>query len=585
MYTESSCNNAVKTPPKNMHALVEKLKSEGEDFEFYPTTDEIIHVINSDIKNLDSIGGRYRAFYFNSFLDIGAGIGKVIAAVNKVHNIKAYAIEKAETLKNLIDQSVYMIGTDFMEQSLLDKYIDITFCNPPYSEYQEWTTKIIRESASPFIYLVIPARWVDSSDINAALQHRKAKYEIIGEFSFLDSEDRKARAIVNLVRVQMSREKDDAFDRFFAEEFKELHDKFRGGDPDGEEEEEEEEETTFKDLVLGDNYVKSLVNMYNAEILKIKTNYDLVGKLDVKLLKEFEITPGRIVSMLKEKLKNLKNVYWHELIGRMSEITEKLISKKRDELLKTLNENGHVDFTESNVYAVVLWVLRNADNYIEEQLLEVYSEFMSNANCINYKSNEKVYSNDRWRYNDENPTHRFLDFRLVVQNWGGIKIDWYNNRASEDKLTDSACDHIRDLLTVANNLGFKCDTADHRLYNWGRDCVKWYPGKTKQFEFRSEKEVNGWGVLFDIKAHKNGNIHIRLNQKFALALNVEYGRLKGWVHSKEEAATELMNDDAVHYFKTNYTLLDCNPFLQLPDNTQIDFPPSKLQQSLFGGRE
>jgi len=41
----------------------------------------------------------------------------------------------------------------------------------------------------------------------------------IGEFSFEDAEDRKARATVNLIRIELSTETDDAFDRFFDEQF------------------------------------------------------------------------------------------------------------------------------------------------------------------------------------------------------------------------------------------------------------------------------------------------------------------------------------------------------------------------------
>lgn len=59
----------------------------------------------------------------------------------------------------------------------------------------------------------------------------------------------------------------------------------------------------------------------------------------------------------------------------------------------------------------------------------------------------------------------------------------------------------------------------------------------------------------EVKAHLNGNIHVRFNQKFALALNVEYGRLKGWIHSGKQAAEEMNDKGAAQYFKSNFTLL------------------------------
>jgi len=67
-----------------MNALISELKKENEDFEFYPTTDEIIFALIKNIKGLEySKKGYYsKRFDFNSFLDIGAGNGKVLKAIN-----------------------------------------------------------------------------------------------------------------------------------------------------------------------------------------------------------------------------------------------------------------------------------------------------------------------------------------------------------------------------------------------------------------------------------------------------------------------------------------------------------------------
>ena len=46
-------------------------------------------------------------------------------------------------------------------------------------------------------------------------------------------------------------------------------------------------------------------------------------------------------------------------------------------------------------------------------------------------------------------------------------------------------------------------------------------------------------TLFEAKAYKNGNVHIKFNQTFICRLNVEFGRLKGWIKSPKEAAQEL----------------------------------------------
>ena len=61
-------------------------------------------------------------------------------------------------------------------------------------------------------------------------------------------------------------------------------------------------------------------------------------------------------------------------------------------------------------------------------------------------------------------------------------------------------------------------------------------------------------LLFDARAFKNGNLHLRLHQHFILALNVEHGRLKGWLHDAQEAAAELGDIEAASFWNTHYRL-------------------------------
>lgn len=538
-----------------MIAIIEKLKEVGEDFEFYPTTDEIILRIARDIKNSDYDGYRYRRAAKTSILDIGAGNGKVLLKLSDLADLQElYAIEKAETLRAALDKKIGIVGTDFYEQTLIDKQIDITFCNPPYSHFVEWTAKILRESSSNTVYLVIPERWTESNDIKKAIEYRDAKVEILGNYTFENSEDRAARAKVQLLKISLAPEKEDAFNRLFNEEFKGLRDKFRD-EATGEETDtpkEKEDEHKFKTLVTGKNYVRSLVEMYNAELANIRKNYETIGTLDANLLREFGIYPAKVRECLKERIKGLKNLYWQELISRMNKITDRLTSKRRRELLEIAYKNASVDFTESNIYAVILWILKNASQNIDDQLVEMYEKAIEQANVKNYKSNQRVFSWDRWRYNENKPTHIYLEYRIVLERCGRIEKERYGNHY---RLSENACDMIGDMLTIAYNLGFICDTADARLYHYAREI--WAPGKVQEFYCTKEGKRE---LLLEVRAHLNGNIHVRMNQKFALALNVEFGRLKGWLNTGAEAAEELGDREAASFFKLN-TLL---PETQLP---------------------
>lgn len=527
-----------------MLSLVNDLKESAQDFEFYPTTQEIIDRMLADFESL-----RYSHSYgydrIDSVLDIGAGHGKVLRAFRDKANFSGlYTIEKSTILCDRLDNDVFIVGTDFHEQSLVAKQVGLTFCNPPYSEFEEWATKIIRESSSRLVYLVIPQRWEASLSIKNAVEFRAAKTKVIGSFDFLESEDRAARAKVHLIRVELHQEKDDAFDRFFKEQFADLIARFKA---DKTEAVEPGERTKVRRnpkmdaLVVGAAYPERLVELYNAELENIRKNYDAVKGLDVDLLKEFGVDPARILGCLKARLEGLRNTYWQELFSHMSSVTNRLTNKKRQAMLNTLNRSGAVDFTLSNIHAVILWALKNANAYINEQILETFDSMVTKANVRNYKSNQRVFVYDRWRYNAEEskPSHIALEYRIVVEHSGGMHRKW----GGDAELDENAAAFLGDLLTVAHCLGFNCKTGDLRLTYHGRS--SWAVGSREVFWFTSDGKEE---VLFDVRAWLNRNLHIRLNQRFALALNVEVGRLRGWVKSGAEAATELGDITAAQYF-------------------------------------
>jgi hypothetical protein len=570
-----------------MTQLIQQLKDEQQDFEFYPTTKEIIGSLINSLK-----GERFTSSD-ESILDIGAGNGKVLQAVRdaEIGMRDLYAIEKSELLRNRLDAEIMVIGTDFHEQSLLSKNSTVTFCNPPYTEFEAWAVKIIRQSGSRLVYLVIPQRWERSQPIADALKFRDAKHHVIGSFDFEDAEDRAARAKVHLIRIEFRRDKDDAFDRFFDEQFAPLIDNFN---PKAEEDSSKSKESKgkFGDLVVGPSYPEALVSLYNAEMAKIQKNYELVCQLDPDLLKEFDVTVEKVRKCLKERLVGMRNVYWNELFSRMSAITSRLTSKSRRALLGTLGKQNHIDFTVSNIHAVIVWVIKNANKYLDGQLCETYGKMIEMANVKLYKSNQKPFSFDRWRYSEENnSTHFMLEYRIVMHSCGGLKSGEY---AFEQGIEDSAAEFLEDMLTIANNLGFECNNDDNRLWHQSR---RQWTNVAQEFGYKAEMEigdkVKGFGaikdkvkldggawqyqigaewyhekclpgaVLFEARAFKNRNMHIRMNPKFAMALNVEYGRLMGWIHSGEEAAEEMQEPEVAKYFKANHQLLGNSPLLAL----------------------
>lgn len=553
--------------------LIETLKAAGEDHEFYPTTGEIIARLLRDLREYVPDGLNRWDWHPSSVLDIGAGNGKVLEALKnaRVPNSRRqddegtfsefYAIEKSPILCGQLPESVYVIGTAFEEQSLLSKAVDVIFSNPPYSCFCEWSEKIIRESAAPLVYLVIPERWEERESIKAALRFRGAKAKKLGEFDFLNSEDRQARAKVHLLRIAIPSKKNDAFEAFFDSEFAEMKARWdaRPLDEDGEPAERSRKEN-FASLVVGHNYPEAMVGLYQAEMGKLQRNYQAVASLDVELMREFAISPTSICDRLKKRLSDLRLAYWQELFSKLDTITNRLTNASRKSLLETLQKHVHVDFTVSNIQVVVVWAIRNANRFIDSQLLAVYENMVDSANVVCYKSNQRVFKKDGWRYLQERDgwTHYALDYRIVCQSVGGIcrsqySSSWHNN------LEERAFTFLQDLLTVANNLGFICETSPAPYLKGG--ACQWRSNEGVSFTYKDGKGREC--ELFQARAFQNQNLHLKLAKKFILALNVEHGRLRGWLRDAAEAVTELQDPTAGQFFACTQKLLPDAGFAKL----------------------
>lgn len=537
------------------NTLVKQLKKENQDFEFYPTTEAIAKAI---YKHLDN---------YSSILDIGAGNGnffRLIERIDKKHKAGSehhrcrlgdkYAIEKSKILIDNMDKDIALVGTDFYNQTLIDKEVSCIFCNPPYSACEEWATKIVRESNCRTAYIVMPVvKWEKSILIKSALKAREAISECIFEYNYRDSEFRKARTVVGVYKIDFCKKYErrphiDPFDLWFDEHFKINEIK----DPDNYSALNEEREKEFNKrmhLVKGRNLIERLEILYNEDLNTIQESYKAISKIPYELLKEINIDKDNVKSALKMKLSGTKNLYWEKLFKHLDVITSRLTYKSRNGIQEKLTSATKLDFSASNAYAVVCWVLKNANSYFDEQLVEVYKNLTRMENVKPYKSNYRFTNDDfRWcRRGNENVKKYKLDYRIILSGrercldsyFGdrGVNLDNYDNQHTYHSL--------RDLFTIANNLGFE-------LTYFPVD--NWQYGKERKLYTRNGE------ILAAIKIYKNGNFHFRLNVKFMKAFNIEAGRLLGWLKSPQHAADELeINaDECLKFFKSNLSLNNSN---------------------------
>lgn len=519
-----------------MKELIQQVKNSEFDYEFYPTTSEIIKIIDKDIKNHFSCSKI-------SIMDIGAGNGNFFKILESLHNEKSdlsftkYAIEKSPILIENMNPDIFIIGTEFHEQTLIDKKVDVIFCNPPYSEFESWTEKIVTEGNCKYIYMVIPERWKENKKIKERLKQRNIDYKIIGSSDFIDSEYRQARAKVDIIRFGHKVERvgkwdynceiedpfDTWFDNFFniKTETEEKHSSKYFKD------EQKKEEIKSK-LIKGQNLIERLEELYQKDFENLLNNYRKIEELDPEIFKELGINLKSLKEGLRIKIEGLKNLYWQELFDNMETITARLTKSSREKLLKKLTEHTSVDFTASNAYAIVLWAIKNANLYLNQQLLDVYLWMSHTDNVRDYKSNQRMV-NDRWRYNQfgrmpKECTHYILDYRLVFRCYNNFVIDSWSTYNYPKGLNSQTHDCLNDIITIGKNLGFD---VNENSFNF-----EWKSGKS--IDFTCQK-----GLFMNVRAYKNGNIHIKANQDFIKRLNIEAGRLNGWIKSPEEASTEM----------------------------------------------
>ena len=332
-----------------MKNLLDKLKENNQDFEFYPTNSRMIATI------CNYFG---RQLKDKTILDIGAGNGnfftKLDSEIKKVmniaiqngadkrdinFNIHKFAIEKSEILIEQMPNDITIIGADFQQQTLIDKDFDYIFCNPPYSEFREWMYKIINETNSNDVIMIVPSRWIKDDELLALIKKRQFKFEIIGNDDFLDGE-RRARAYVDIIHFSRLREKQiykdreyinqsfiDFFEDQFGESFKNEKEK---------ELKEKLEEARENELVAGNNTIETLCNLYDIEFKKLLNSYKAIAQLGEATLKDIGLDKKKILSSLHYKIANLKKEYWGFLINNTDKITSRLINSTRDKLIEKI---------------------------------------------------------------------------------------------------------------------------------------------------------------------------------------------------------------------------------------------------------
>jgi Domain of unknown function (DUF4942) len=525
-------------------ALVSALKEHSQDFEFYPTTDAMLNTVRQDIQAIlsDPFCDTYPIF---SALDVGAGDGR---ALMKLTEGDRYAIEKSQMLVERQDRSIVTVGTDLFAQVLLDLRCDVIFSNPPYSHFGAWSEKIIREANAKLVYLVVPVRWQNDKALQSAIESRQAETQVLAQFSF-DTPDaeRRARTTVDIVRIRLDKHcqgrgrnyrsnelRVDPFDLWFDRHFapQSTVSEHTNLDPKTTIDARARKRlNTGRELITSRGLVQALAEFYQQDLSDLLGDYERICSLDPMLLGELGVSTEALARGLKLKIEGLKHVYWRELFDSFRPVTSRLASKTRKNVIDKLQASMSIDFTPDNVHALCAWLIKNCNQYFDDQLIELVERMTKKANVINYKSNVKTFFEEGWRYGQKPEIDRYkLDHRIILECWKALDYGYFGDKPPT--LNSTVADLLNDFMTIANNLGFETRNeapAENRDWEAGRKVVFYF----------TDQATGQRTVAFEVKAFKKGTVHMKINQRLMCRLNVEFGRLKGWVRNAHEAAEEM----------------------------------------------
>ena len=530
----------------NINNLVRQIKQNNEDYEFYPTTQEIVNRLGAELKN----NRHCYAGGINSILDIGCGNGSFFEKLKKTgfEIEEKYGIEKSTILYENLPDDVILLGSDFNEQTLIDKKVDVIFCNPPYSQFESWAEKIILQGNANIIALVVPDRWSKSEKIQEALKKRGYTVDILGNYDFEDAE-RKARAKVDLVYIDVTSEfkgkkykstAKDPFDLWFSETFNMSAEKM---DKSNYQLDEEKEENIKNELIQRGDTAEMLVTLYNQDMEKLYNNYRALEKLDASIFEELKVDVNSLKESLKKRLQGLKSVYWDLLFKKYDKITTRLTTKGKDKVLKKLNDNTAIDFTLQNVFMITMWIIKHTNTLLDEQLTNFFYILCDSDSIKQYKS-DKRWNEDDWKYiknyaknsvyHKDKIKNIQLEYRIVVKGWSNFNFEY-----SELKLSDTCIGFLNDMCAIAYNLGYPIkENIPH--HNEIIEMDDW-----KNFDLHT---LDG-KIFANVKLYQNGNRHVKFNTDFMKKFNLEMARINGWVQDKEEASKELdLNSAEVERF-------------------------------------
>lgn len=591
-----------------MDSLIQTLKTHDQDFEFYPTTNEILVKIAETLKGyLRAYGDDKRSYKNGGFtiLDVCAGDGNALLTLKqqleKADFICLQGIEKSPMLYSMWDNSINLVGTDFFQENLHSKTANVLFCNPPFSQTETWFKRLLTEHSSrvQHIFFVCPSKqglsdkYRDMFNDFKFAKDSKNHYDISmtvlqnenGETFSFENADRSARVDTVILHIDLHKyaeyrdfERSDR-DALFAQYFPELQNKLEHSEDysykrKAREEKSKELESFMLSQAGEQDLVKILVDSFCAERNEFLDAYNKLNDVPTLLLDKLDIDLSKAKNLLFKTLQELDTQYWSKLFKLYEPLKQKLTSSSVNRLMKYVSERN-IAFNYDNCLAVTLLAVQKTNEMIVQQLLDKYKHWAEVGNYKAYKSNQRLFNEGRFKdcIAPEDLTNNW-SYGSDKKRWHEVSIDNImpfsigERKKLEYRIVDchlsfsggyswagfdpnsSAMQAVHDIIIIARNLGYTVSDFEQTC-DYG-DRVSVYATD------RNGKNI----VLFDFKVFKNGNAHFFLNKGLMIDIMLVVGKYLGWVHTKEQVMDDLditgeEYDNAVKdlYLATSATML------------------------------
>jgi len=480
----------------------------------------------------------FRNQKIKNILEPSAGLGNIIDVINSdINRNSSYnicAIELDNKCRNvLLSKNVKVIDSDFLAYSGLEQF-DLIIANFPFSDGDSHLHKALDVLFSGQIVCLLNAETIKNpysnsrKDLVSKLNKLDAKIEYI-QNAFSDA-DRKTNVETALIYIEKIR---DVETELF-------------NDIDSSEDSFDELKESFE-VATKDN-IGNIVKRYNQDketvtnqIMDFYKNYKKVSKyLTLAVIGEdiqrhsqnVKQDTNELTEIMKNKLNyfstKLKQDYWLEAM-QLKEISEKLTSKKKQELSSELNKYCNMDFTENNIKIFISNLRHKYPEMIEEAIGDMFDKFTEHAfrydgNINNeYKANIHLFNG--WKTNTAFKVNKKIILPFYV-GWNGItslssgQLEFLNDidlvfNYFDDKQIENELLEYKDKSSYGNQERQTMNSA--KIVS-----VKLSDGETKNIKTR----------YFTITVYKKGTMHFVFNDLEMLRrFNIYVGKKRNYLPS------------------------------------------------------